>query len=303
MSVCFILLAFSLLWSSICYAFGDQYWFFLIGSICGGMTLSFFVNNKRSVYIVMILFATWYLFTIIYYPIYVFTEHPNDASWYIVLPLHPCDIVKLFVIFWVIAYPLKLKYPQFMGDYILCFTFLGSIAYSVAGLHWGEALSKPIVMMYCGVHNSYYALFCFIFFKRIFTSNRKVAILNAIWIAILYVPAIFFNQIYNYYILFTWRMENNPIEGDSPLTPIYLMFKNWGWTFDVGRFEFNIAFYILVLGICVGVLYLVTWIFEKVEKKLDELSIVPFIWANNQKKFSKHPGHSTYVRIGSTIKH
>lgn len=167
----------------------------------------------------------------------------------------------------------------------------------VIGMHLNEPIDQFFSFESIVVHWSYMTIIVFLMCKRLFKFNPTHSILNMIWISVLYIPFIFLNQIFNTFFFFNWRMTDHNTENSNPINVIYDLFKPWG-TFEMGsyksiygqdasydmsqisdkdryyiheagqtyKFEINILFYIVVLGLTTAIIYGFTFLIKYLDK-------------------------------------
>jgi hypothetical protein len=247
--------------------FGFMHIMLTLAAFCCPFALKIFFpdkdKNKTAHKIIMYTLTAFILLFTIYKFFYIIFL---DATLYQVLPLNVCNIAAVFII----ARPfIKSKA---LDNYILCFGFLGGILNILIGTCYGGNFFFGNFFKDTFFENSRY------FFGNIFESNMvhnllivyslyallskeivpdvKTSLKNLYWLVPIYIVFIFTNQIYEFNFFFTGAYDN-------PVIFLYDMFPTFDLTLFGFRFEINLLYNLVSVGISVLILYLTILIFSK----------------------------------------
>ena len=189
-------------------------------------------------------------------------------SLYAILPLHICSLSSVFMI----ARPFYIRgndnltksFAGILDNYLICFAFLGAFLNIFLPPVHGFGLQYNFFSLQTFesnfTHWSFFTLSIFYLLSGEIKPNKRLAVMNLLWIVPLYIIFIFLNSIFEHNFFYTNR-HGNPILFLYNLFPI--------WEYNLGNFaiEINPIYWVIINGISIVVLYLITSLFEFIWKK------------------------------------
>jgi hypothetical protein len=190
-------------------------------------------------------------------------------SFYAILPLHICNLSAVFMIarpFYTKGKsPFAKKVARLFDNYLICFTFLGAFLNIFLppahgfGPEYGffslQTFESNII------HWSFFTVSIYYFVSGKIKPDRKMAIMNLVWIIPAYVVFIFLNSIFVHSFFYTSSYEN-------PIIFLYNLFPMWEWTLGNITVEVNPIYWVIIISVSALVLFLVTSVFEVIDKKV-----------------------------------
>jgi uncharacterized membrane protein YwaF len=186
---------------------------------------------------------------------------------YSILPLHICGISSLFIV----ARPFYLKSKnriiaalgKLLDNYLICFAFLGALLNVFLPPVHGFGLDFFNLRTFVSnfIHWSFFTASIYYLLSGEIRPNKKMSVLNLIWLVPAYIMFIFLNSFFASNFFFTNR-DGNPIQF------LYDLFPMWDWNLGNTIIEVNPIYWIIIVVGAILTLLITTSLFELISKKL-----------------------------------
>lgn len=220
---------------------------------------------KKHRKLIMFGFSIFYLGINLYKIPYIFLY---GYSVYAILPLHICSLSSVFMI----ARPFytrgkssfSKKLSSLLDNYLVCFALLGALLniFLPPAHGFGTEYSFFSYQTFESnlVHWSFFTVSIFYLFSGEIKPDKKMAVMNLIWIIPAYIAFIFLNSIFKHNFFYT-NSYQNPIIFLYKLFPVFEL--------DLGNFivEINPIYYLIVMVISTLALLLITFLCELLAKR------------------------------------
>lgn len=188
-------------------------------------------------------------------------------SFYAILPLHICSLSSVFMIarpFYTKGKsPFLKKLASILDNYLICFAFLGALLNVFLPPAHGFGMEYSFFSLQTFesnlIHWSFFVISIYYLFSGEIIPNKKMAVMNFIWIVPAYIVFIFLNSVLAHNFFYTNSNAN-------PIIFLYNLFPMWEWKLGGIVVEINPIYWLVIMCVAVLTLFLITLFFEFISK-------------------------------------